>query len=633
MLEAPGWETRTGQLLPEYQGFGWLDAVHPDDRARMLAEWTASIGSGKPIHIEYRTRAADGQWRWAEGFAVAVRAEDGSIVEWIGTVNDIHDRRAAEQALRESEARFRQLAETIEEVFYVTDIDRMRLIYLSPAFEKTWGRPVGWLLEDVTRLMSTIHPDDRQAMMNARESRVRGEPAQIEFRISRPDGVERWIFDRTFPIRVDGLRWSAGLAEDITERKRTEAELRSLNETLELRVAAEVAERSKAEDALRQSQKLEAIGQLTGGVAHDFNNLLTIIRSSADLLRRRNLTEERRLRFIDAISDTADRAAKLTSQLLAFSRRQALDPQVFDAAERLTAITDMLRSVLGSRVRIALDIAARPARIEADINQFETALVNLAANARDAMDGQGELDIRLFHADAPALNGAPAGSQPGGGPHGEQPGGYVAVSIADTGCGIPAERLGQIFEPFYTTKEIGRGTGLGLSQVYGFARQSGGEVTVESAPGQGAVFTLYLPRTDKPAPSPATETAGQPVMPAGRGCVLVVEDDSEIGELSTQLLEELGYRTVLAGTAEEALRILDQDPGRFDLVFSDVVMPGMGGIALGHELRRRMPHMPFVLTSGYSHALADDGAHGFDLLRKPYSAESLDRILRRAGAG
>ena len=225
---------------------------------------------------------------------------------------------------------------------------------------------------------------------------------------------------------------------------------------------------------------MEAIGQLTGGVAHDFNNLLTIIRSSADLLRRPTLTEDRRRRYVDAISDTADRAAKLTGQLLAFARRQALVPSVFDVAARLEQVVEMLRSVLGSRIEVHLALHEQPSPVEADVSQFETALVNLAANARDAMEGEGKLIITVER--IKASDGAE----------------LIAVSMRDTGCGIAAEKLAHVFEPFFTTKEVGRGTGLGLSQVYGFVQQSGGKVTVDSTEGSGATFTLYLPRTTKP---------------------------------------------------------------------------------------------------------------------------------------
>ena len=253
---------------------------------------------------------------------------------------------------------------------------------------------------------------------------------------------------------------------DVTERLRDQARL------------------AEAQEQLRQSQKMEAVGQLTGGVAHDFNNLLTIIKSSTDLLRRPNLAEERRRRYVDSISDTVDRAAKLTGQLLAFARRQALKPEVFDAAERLRNVTDMLRTIVGARVRVVTDIAGEACFVEADLSQFETALVNMAVNARDAMEGEGTLTITVAAiSEIPSIRG-----------HGGASGQFVSVSIADTGRGVAPDQLVRIFEPFYTTKEVGRGTGLGLSQVYGFAKQSGGDVAVESEVGRGSRFMLYLPR-------------------------------------------------------------------------------------------------------------------------------------------
>ncbi|ABD08512.1 PAS/PAC sensor hybrid histidine kinase [Rhodopseudomonas palustris HaA2] len=383
--------------------------------------------------------------------------------------------------------------------------------------------------------------------------------------------------------------------------------------------AVEITERRKAEEAFRQAQKMEAIGQLTGGVAHDFNNLLTVIRSSADLLRRRELPPERMRRYVDAISDTADRAAKLTGQLLTFARRHAQNRQVFDAAGQIEQTAEMLRTALGSRASFALKIDQRPLAVEADANQFDAAMVNLVANARDAMDGQGALEIRVAAA-APTAQETAAGVMD-----------VVAVSIADTGAGIPQDQIDRIFEPFFTTKDVGRGTGLGLSQVYGFVKQSGGNVTVESALGCGTTITLRLPLSSKPIEVRDRVPNGDTTRPAERRCVLVVEDNAEVGEFSTQLLHDLGYETVLATSAEQALQLLDQDDAaRFHLVLSDVVMPGMDGVALGREIRRRLPHLPVVLNSGYAHVLADDGHHGFELLHKPYSVEDLSKVLRRA---
>jgi signal transduction histidine kinase/ActR/RegA family two-component response regulator len=375
----------------------------------------------------------------------------------------------------------------------------------------------------------------------------------------------------------------------------------------------------EAEEQLRQAQKMEAVGQLTGGVAHDFNNLLTIIKSSTDLLRRPDLSEERRSRYVAAISDTVDRASKLTGQLLAFARRQALKPEVFDAAERLRGIGDMIRTLTGSRIQIVAEITDEPCLVEADLSQFETALVNMAVNARDAMNGEGRLGLRVEGVtDMPAIRG-----------HGGGSGRFVAISISDTGVGIPAEKLAHIFEPFFTTKEVGKGTGLGLSQVYGFAKQSGGDVAVASEVGRGTVFTLYLPRTSKSASDEETPEAREIGPAEGRGRrVLVVEDNVEVGQFSTQILQDLGYETTWAANAEEALQLLTTVDG-FDVVFSDVVMPGMSGVELGREIRRLKPRLPVVLTSGYSHVLAEEGRHGFELLQKPYAAEELSRVLRR----
>jgi signal transduction histidine kinase/CheY-like chemotaxis protein len=419
-------------------------------------------------------------------------------------------------------------------------------------------------------------------------------------------------------IAIDNSRLFGEAQEEIAERSKAETALRELNETLEQRVEERTAELLSAQDQLRQAQKMEAIGQLTGGVAHDFNNLLTIIRSSVDLLRRDEVPEERKRRYLNAISDTADRAAKLTAQLLAFARRQALKPEIFDAGDRVRLVCDMVRTVVGSRIQLELDIECDDCFVEADIAQFETAVINMAVNARDAMDGEGRLGII-----ARATNGVPASSWSDA-----SDGDYVALSISDSGRGIPDEVLTQIFEPFFTTKEVGKGTGLGLSQVYGFAKQSGGDVRVESEVGRGTVFTLYLPRAARQEPverAERTEDRGE----LERSCILVVEDNKDVGEFATQLLTELGHDTRLATNADEALRILEEQAEMFDLVFTDVVMPGMSGIDLGLTVRTRWPQLRVVLTSGYSHVLAQDGRHGFELLHKPYSVESLTRVLRQ----
>jgi two-component system NtrC family sensor kinase len=387
------------------------------------------------------------------------------------------------------------------------------------------------------------------------------------------------------------------------------------------RLHAEAARRMEAEEALKHGQRLEALGQLTGGVAHDFNNLLTVIRASVDMLRRPHLPEERRLRYVDAISDTVSRSAKLTAQLLAFARRQTLKPEVFDVGKSVQTLTEMIGTLTGSPIQIVTRVPDQPCFINADAGQFETALINMAVNARDAMGGAGRLTITV----------RAVAELPGPAVLPESPLGYVAVSVDDTGVGIPQEQIGRIFEPFFTTKEVGQGTGLGLSQVFGFAKQSGGEVMVASEVGKGSTFTLYLPRVSgqgRPQQAPAEDAA--PVDGHGMS-VLVVEDNIEVGTFARDALTELDYATTLVHSAMEALAELTRNAERFDVVFTDVVMPGMTGIDLAQEIRRRHFDLPVVLTSGYSHVLSQNGSFGFELLQKPYSIEQLARVLHKVG--
>ena len=416
---------------------------------------------------------------------------------------------------------------------------------------------------------------------------------------------------RQFGERETGfLRGYANLLAAAVDRIRVSAELRSAQDALKAREAA-----------LTQSNKLEAIGQLTGGVAHDFNNLLTIIRSAADLLRRSDLTDDRRTIYIEAISDTVDRASKLTGQLLAFARRQALHPEIFDVGRHVEIVIELLISLLGSRITIKRKLCDPACYARADVSQFETALVNLAVNARDAMDGEGELGFKVESASCiPPMRG-----------HAAVTGEFIAISVSDQGVGIAPEQISKIFEPFFTTKEEGKGTGLGLSQVFGFAKQSSGEVQVDSVLGQGTTFTLYLPQS-LPAVDPAgtvVDEAGQ-VSKANGACILIVEDNADVGRFAAQMLGDLGYTTTLVTAANEALALLAKADAHFDLVFSDVIMPGLNGVELAETIRRTYPKLPVVLTSGYSHVLAEEGSHGFKLVHKPYSIDALSRVLQSA---
>ena len=381
------------------------------------------------------------------------------------------------------------------------------------------------------------------------------------------------------------------------------------------RLHDEAERREVAEDALRQAQRLEAIGQLTGGVAHDFNNLLMIVSGTVQRLRR-SVTGESETHLLDTITNATQRGESLTRQLLTFSRRQMLQPSVIDLAERLPEIKDMLSRSLRGDIEIRVAVPRRSCAIKVDPNEFELALLNLAVNARDAMPSGGTLTITA----KPILMRG-RGSEEG------LSGEFVAIRIADTGSGIPPEILPRVFEPFFTTKEVGKGTGLGLSQVYGFARQSGGAASITTSMRRGTAVTLFLPRTWETPARPRQEIAvADAALPAG--VVLLVEDNQEVAEVARAYFEQLGYSVRHAAGAQAGLNLIESEPG-IDLVFSDILMPGgMNGLELADAVRRRYPEIAVLLTTGYSSSAQDAVRRGFAVLQKPYDLATLERALR-----
>jgi two-component system, NtrC family, sensor kinase len=383
------------------------------------------------------------------------------------------------------------------------------------------------------------------------------------------------------------------------------------------RLYEEADRREAAEIALRQSQRLEAIGQLTGGVAHDFNNLLMIVSGSVHRLRR-DVADEKQLRLLDAIVNAIRRGESLTRQLLSFSRRQTLQPTVIDLAAWLPELKEMLSRSLRGDIEVRLVIPRRPCFVKVDASELELALLNLAFNARDAMPSGGVLSITA----KPIRLGGKAGKT------GEEglSGPFVAIRVADSGQGIPAEVLPRVFEPFFTTKEVGKGTGLGLSQVYGFAKQSGGAANITSAPRRGTAITLFLPRSfeEQAQPSALPKAAGA-ALPGG--AALVVEDNFDVSEVARGYFADLGFNAKVAASAQEGIALVEQDDG-IALVFSDILMPGgMNGLDLAKELRRRFPGIPVLLTTGYSSSAQDAVREGFDVLQKPYDLAALERAL------
>ncbi|MDR7118064.1 PAS domain S-box protein [Caulobacter sp. BE254] len=528
--------------------------------------------------------------------------EAGEVIGYAKITRDVSEQRAADRALYESEQRFRLLVQGVKDyAIYMLDPEG-NITNWNAGAEAIKGYAADEIIGQHFSLFYT--PEDREAGAPARalatalrEGKFSGEAQRV-----RKNGERFWASVLIDPICDDAgqLLGFAKVTRDITEKRRAEEEL----------------ERSR--EALVQAQKMEAIGRLTGGVAHDFNNLLTVIRASADFLRRPNISEEKRARYVEAIAETAERAATLTGQLLAFARRQPLQPEIFDVCVRLRGLHRIIGSMIGSSVTIQNDLPETEHLVEADPTQFDTAVLNMVINARDAMPRGGTIRIGARIVDGvPAVRGHAAAS-----------GAFVAVDISDDGSGMSPETLQKIFEPFFTTKPVDKGTGLGLSQVYGFAKQSRGEIDAASQLDVGTTFTLYLPS----AAGQVTTVAASAAQPADmsnapRRRVLLVEDNEGVGKFAAGLLKELGQAVTWVGDGQAALKALNNDPEGFDLVFTDVVMPGINGLELAQLIQQQRPDLQIVLTSGYSHVIAEQGAQGFPLVRKPYSIDSLLAIL------
>jgi signal transduction histidine kinase/ActR/RegA family two-component response regulator len=412
----------------------------------------------------------------------------------------------------------------------------------------------------------------------------------------------------------------AGLARSL-EAERTI--LQAANETLERRVAertrqleAEIAEREKAQEILRDTQKLEAIGRMAGGIAHDFNNLLTVIQGNAEVLQDGTLSEDQ-AHSVQAIDRASDRGARLVRQILSFSRRQALKIDVVDLRQRAEELSEMLGRTVRGDVRLLVNLDEGVWPVECDVAELEIALMNLAVNARDAMPKGGLVTVGGRNCTLTGQEDQTPGLV----------GDFVALSVTDTGTGIAPENISKVFEPFFTTKDIGKGTGLGLSQVYGFAQQTGGRVAIDSALGKGTSVTLYLPRAK--AESIASEPPRTAAAP-GTGTVLLVEDESDVADTARLMLKMLGYRTEHARDGGTALALLLSGQ-KVDIVFSDIIMPGgMSGLDLARRVRQHFPRLPILLSSGYARATGEVYREGFNIIAKPYSADSLRDALRRA---
>ncbi|MDB6053291.1 MAG: sensor hybrid histidine kinase [Verrucomicrobiales bacterium] len=509
-------------------------------------------------------------------------------------------RRAVEQALRDTEARFRQLAENIQEVFWITDPAKNQMIYISPAYEKIWGRPCAGLYAEPRNWLQAIHEEDRARIVAAAETKqLRGDYSET-YRIVRPDGSIRWIHDRAFPVKGSSgevLR-IVGTAEDITQRR-------------------------LLEDQLRQSQKMEAIGQLAGGVAHDFNNILAAIMMQAELAVIETNPSAATKEFLDDIKAATERAANLTRQLLAFSRRQVMRTRQLDLNEIVASLTKMLQRILGEDIRLQLNLHPSSLLTRADAGMLDQVILNLVVNARDAMPGGGHLYIettqKTFTPEEVIL--IPDASV----------GRHVCLRVTDTGTGIPAEYMSHIFEPFFTTKESGKGTGLGLATVFGIVKQHGGALAVESTAGKGTTFEIFLPASNEIV-NPPEKISSRSKPKGGNETILLVEDETSVRTLTRAVLEWVGYNVLEASDGVEALKIYNANSEKIRLLLTDIVMPeGVSGRELAAQLRIKNAQLRVVFTSGYSADIAGRELslqEGQNFIQKPASPQHLLETVR-----
>lgn len=551
---------------------------------------------------------------------VPVLDDRGEVRYIIHQTEDVTDQVLAEQHssthLKLADERFRAALLASEAGIFDWYIDE-HSFYCDSALQQLFGLPDVLTSEPVERFLDHVHVADRGIVRAALAECVHGKDFVVEFRLKR-DAGRQWLLSKgkVFRDAAGNPSYVTGTCADITARKQAEKALSDLNETLEARVAAEVAERSRVEDTLHQAQKMEAVGQLTGGIAHDFNNLLTGVIGSLELMqrRRRSGDETNDERYITAAVTSAQRAAALTQRLLAFSRRQTLDLKPLEVNPLVASLEDLLHRTTREDITITTHLAAGLALVRMDANQLESAVINLAINARDAMPDGGTITITTAAVHLTPEEGAAMDLAEGD---------YVTLTVADTGVGMTPEVLAKVFEPFYTTKPIGQGTGLGLSMVYGYMRQANGGVRILSQPGKGTQVQLYMPCLGGDLdilPSEESRSA-----PLGVGeVVLVVEDEAVVRSLIVEVLGELGYQTLEAGNAQEAMPFLE-NPLRIDLMISDVGLPGMNGRQLADLAQANRPELKVLLATGYAEGSNVEGylAANMQIITKPFAIDAL----------
>ena len=591
----PGAERFKGYKANEILGHNFSEFFTDEDREAGKPERALQIAAaeGRYEAEGWRVRK-DGSRFWANAVLDAIFDPSGELIGFAKITRDITASREQHQALFESEQRFRMLVQGVRDyAIYMLDTD---------------GNVTNWNAgaESIKGYTANEIVGEHFSRFYTAEDREAGEPKRALETALREGKYER----EAWRVRKDGSLFCAHVVLDpIFDESGRHIGFAKITRDITERVRAQ-EELDEARASLLQSQKLQALGELTGGLAHDFNNLMTVVAGATDfLLRKPDLPIEKRQQYLESIAETAERATMLTNQLLAFGRRQAIKPVVVDLNVRLDSLAEVLSRTLGNSIKVELDLDRDLGRVEVDIAQLETAILNAAVNARDAMPDGGTLTLstrNVTDKDEPS----------------------VCLSISDTGEGMPTEIADRAFEPFFTTKEVGKGTGLGLSQIHGFAAQAGGRADIRSIEGEGTTVSIILPRTERELDI-ATIGPAMSELPSGLS-VLLVEDNAQVRQFAEGLLADLGCEVVSVDSAKKALEELQSN--RFDLVLSDVVMPGMTGVELARSINQEHPDVPVLLATGYSDEILRTGTE-FAVIAKPFGAADLSKAMAEVLSG
>jgi two-component system cell cycle sensor histidine kinase/response regulator CckA len=590
-----GYPTSLWTSDPEF----WASHIHPEDRERVVNLCAESTRQLQDHEFEYRMIAADGRVVWLRDI-VNVKAESGKPTELTGVMIDISGQKDTQETLRTSEERFFKAFRSNPESVAITTMAHGRFIEVNDAFLRAHGYERSEVIgKTAIELGVWANPEDRTDLLKALHAGAPVLKRGVSFRIR--SGKTREVELSAEIIQLQGEPCLLCITHDVTEQK-------------------------QLEDQLRQASKMDALGKFAGGVAHDFNNLLGIMLGYCELLMEKLAPDDLNRVRVERILEAGGRAAGLTGQLLAFSRRQVLQTEILDMNVVVAEAEKLLHVLLGAEIELVVNRSANMGEVMADSGQIIQVILNLAVNARDAMPNGGKLIIETANVAAGEAGYAAAQADD---PHPNAA--YVVLTVRDTGTGMDAQTQAHIFEPFFTTKQIGKGTGLGLSTVYGIVKQSGGFISVKSAPGKGTTFNIYLPRIT-PGARPVASVAKPEAYPGGTETILLVEDEEALRNLTRASLEEAGYKVVEAQDGKDALRLMEKKTQHIDLLLTDVAMPNMSGPELAARLQTMMPGLPTIYTSGNSGNRLDEKRlreAGDVFLQKPYPRHELLLAIRQ----